>query len=361
MVQLFLVVNMLLWRQFLMEWKLYSRDRAAMFWTFAFPVLMLLGFGVIFRGGDAPKLSVVWVQPAQMAPKDEALLKTLEQFPMKLITLSPNEAETRWSKGETAVQLESTSDDFRMRVNSYLVAQGQMTAQVVQQAFLISQSQLQGQPMPKLIPVSTESPGHAKATNYAAFLLPGLLGMNLMSMGLFAVGMVNVSYREKGKFRRLAVTPLPKWVFLMGQVMHRLTVTLIQTIFLFIVGRLVFGIENQGSYLLLSVVMVLGTACFMAMGFALSSFADTSETYAAISNLLFFPMMFLSGVYFTLDAAPKWLQQAVIALPLSPFLKALRAVYNDGAALTSHIFGLGIVFIWTVLCFGLAVKRFRWA
>ena len=182
-----------------------------------------------------------------------------------------------------------------------------------------------------------------------------------MSMGLFAVGMVNVSYREKGKFRRLAVTPLPKWVFLMGQVMHRLTVTLIQTVFLFIVGRLVFGIENQGSYLLLSIVMVIGTACFMAMGFALSSFAETSETYAAISNLLFFPMMFLSGVYFTLDAAPKWLQQAVIALPLSPFLKALRAVYNDGADLTSHALGLGIVMIWTVLCFGLAVKRFRWA
>jgi ABC transporter DrrB family efflux protein len=352
---------MLLWHQFLMEWKLYSRDRVAMFWTFAFPVLMLLGFGVIFRGGDSPRLSIVWVKPAQMAPKDEALLKTLEKFPTKLIALAPQEAESRWSKGETAAQLESTSHGFRMKVNSYLVAQGQMTAQIVQQAFLISQSELRGEPMPKLIPVSMESPGHTTAANYAAFLLPGLLGMNLMSMGLFAVGMVNVSYREKGKFRRLAVTPLPKWIFLMGQVLHRLTVTLIQTIFLLIVGRLVFGIENHGSYLQLSIVMVFGTACFMAMGFALSSFAETSETYAAISNLLFFPMMFLSGVYFTLDAAPKWLQQAVIALPLSPFLKALRAVYNDGAALTGHLFGLGIIMIWTVLCFGLAVKRFRWA
>ncbi len=352
---------MLLWRQFLMEWKLYSRDRAAMFWTFAFPVLMLLGFGVIFKGGDAPKLSVVWVQPVQVQAKDEALLKTLEQFPTKLIPLSAAEAEAKWFRGETAVQVEPTRDGFHMKVNSYLVAQGQMTAQVVQQAFLISQSQLQGQPMPKLIPVSMESPGHAKSANYAAFLLPGLLGMNLMSMGLFAVGMVNVSYREKGKFRRLAVTPLPKWIFLMGQVLHRLTITLVQTIFLLIVGRWVFGIQNQGSYLMLSLVMVLGTACFMALGFALSSFAETSETYAAISNLLFFPMMFLSGVYFTLDAAPKWLQQAVIILPLSPFLKALRAVFNDGAALTSHLLGLGIVAAWAILCFGLAVKRFRWA
>lgn len=332
-----------------------------MFWTVAFPVLMLLGFGVIFRGGETPRLSVVWVQPATIEKKDEALLRTLERFPTKLIALSPGEAEAKWSRGETAVQVEPTPEGFRMKVNSYLAAQGQMTAQVVQQAFLVSQSQLQGQPMPKLIPVSMESPGHAKATNYAAFLLPGLLGMNLMSMGLFAVGMVNVSYREKGKFRRLAVTPLPKWIFLMGQVLHRLTVTLVQTVILLLVGRLVFGIQNQGSYFLLSVVMVLGAGCFMAMGFALSSFAETSETYAAISNLLFFPMMFLSGVYFTLDAAPKWLQQAVIVLPLSPFLKSLRAVFNDGGALTSHIAGLAIVAAWASLSFGIAVKRFRWA
>lgn len=352
---------MLLWRQFLMEWKLYARDRAAMFWTFAFPVLMLLGFGLIFKGGDTPKLSVVWVQPAQAQAKDEALLKALAQFPTRLIPLSPAEAEARWSRGETAVQVEATADGFRMKVNSYLVAQGQMTAQVVQQAFLVSQSQLRGQPMPTLIPVSMESPGHAKSANYAAFLLPGLLGMNLMSMGLFAVGMVNVSYREKGKFRRLAVTPLPKWIFLLGQVLHRLTVTLIQTVFLLLIGRFVFGIVNEGSYLLLTLVMVLGTACFMAMGFALSSFAETSETYAAISNLLFFPMMFLSGVYFTLDAAPKWLQQAVIVLPLSPFLKALRAVFNDGAGLAGQAVGLGVVAAWAALCFGLAVKRFRWA
>ena len=73
----------LLWRQFKMEWTLYSRDRGAMFWTFMFPVLMLLGFGVIFRGGDAPKMPVVWVQPAVMQVKDQAMLDTLAQFPSK--------------------------------------------------------------------------------------------------------------------------------------------------------------------------------------------------------------------------------------------------------------------------------------
>jgi ABC-type multidrug transport system permease subunit len=352
---------MLLYRQFLMEWKLYSRDRVAMFWTFLFPVLMLLGFGVMFRDGDGPKLSIVWVKPPVASAQDQALIGTLEQFHIKVQVLAPAEAEERWAKGNTAVQLESLQGSYRLRVNSYLAAQGQLTAQVVQQAFLVTQARLQGQPEPQFIKVSMESPGHAKATNYAAFLLPGLLGMNLLSMGLFSVGMVNVSYREKGKFRRLAVTPLPKWVFLMGQVLHRLTVTLIQTVVILAAGKLCFGIGNQGSYLLLASVMALGAACFMALGFALSSFAETSEAYAALSNVFFFPMLVLSGVYFTLESAPQWLQVLALGLPLSPFLKVLRAIFNDGAGLAGHGLGLAILGAWATGAFLLAVKKFRWA
>jgi ABC-2 type transport system permease protein len=180
-------------------------------------------------------------------------------------------------------------------------------------------------------------------------------------MGLFSVGMVNVSYREKGKFRRLAVTPLPKWVFLLGQVTHRLTLTVLQAGILLLVGRLVFGIQNQGSFVDLLLVMTLGTGCFMAFGFALSSFADTSEGYAAISNLVFLPLMLVSGVYFTLDSAPAWFQHAVAVLPLAPFIRALRGIFNDGAGLVGYGAGLAIVGAWALAAFLLAVRRFRWA
>ena len=205
-----------------------------------------------------------------------------------------------------------------------------------------------------------ESPGHAHSTNYAAFLVPGLVGLNLLSTGLFSVGMVTVAYREKGKYRRLAVTPLPKWVFLGGQILQRVTSVLLQTLLLLLAAWLGFHITNQGSYLLFAALIVFGTATFIAMGFALSSFASTVETYGAVSNLAFFPMMLLSGVYFRLDSAPQWLQKAVLILPLSPFLRALRAVYNDGATLQGHIAGLTILAAWAVLSFVFAVKRFRW-
>ena len=122
-----------------------------------------------------------------------------------------------------------------------------------------------------------------------------------------------------------------------------------------------FGIRNEGSYASLALVVALGTTCFMAMGFALSSLAETTEAYAAISNLCFFPMMLLSGVYFTLDSAPRWLQNAVIVLPLSPYVKTLRAIFNDGSGLGEHTGGLLLVVLWTIAASTLAVKRFRWS
>ena len=135
---------------------------------------------------------------------------------------------------------------------------------------------------------------------------------------------------------------------------------LLQTSLLLLAAWLGFHITNQGSYLVFTLLVVFGTATFIAMGFALSSFASTVETYGAVSNLAFFPMMLLSGVYFRLDSAPHWLQNAVLILPLSPFLRALRAVYNDGASLQDHVAGLAILAAWAALSFVFAVKRFRW-
>jgi len=236
--------------QFLMEWKLYSRDRIALFWSFAFPVLLLLGLGTIFGAGASP--------------------------------------------------------------------------------------------------------------GYLAYLLPGLLGMNLLSMGLFNVGMVLVNHRESGKFRRLAVTPLPKGVFLLGQILHRVSLLFLQSALLLGVAFASFGIRNQGSYLALGAVLALGAACFIAAGFALSGLARSVEGYSACANAAFFPLMLLSGVYFPLGTAPSWLRQAAALLPLSPCLGALRGIFGGGAGLAAHGAGLSVVGAWTILSLSIAVRRFRW-
>ena len=352
--------SLLLWRQFKIEWRLYLRDRAAMFWTFAFPLLALFGFGLIFRSGGPPALTLVRIAPAHETARDRAFLHALEEGRIQVVTLDATQAEERWRKGDTTAQIESVGDGYRLHLNSYLLAQGQVVALAANQAFLVAQARIRGAAEPERIPMVIESPGHAHSNNYAAFLVPGLVGLNLLSTGLFAVGMVTVAYREKGKYRRLAVTPLPKWVFLGGQILQRVTSVLLQTLLLLFAAWLGFNITNQGSYFLFTALVVLGTATFIAMGFALSSFASTVEVYGALSNLVFMPMMLLSGVYFRLDRAPQWLQKAVLILPLSPFLRALRAVFNDGATLREHTWGLTIVAAWAALSFVFAVRRFRW-
>jgi ABC-2 type transport system permease protein len=351
---------LLLWRQFKIEWRLYLRDRGAMFWSYAFPLLALFGFGLIFRSGGPQSLTLVRIAPAHESARDRAFVTALEQARFKVVTLTPREADERWRKGETVAQIESVGEGYRIHLNSYLIAQGQVIALAANQAFLLAQARASGAPDPERIPVVIESPGHAVSTNYAAFLVPGLIGLNLLSTGLFAVGMVTVAYREKGKYRRLAVTPLPRWVFLGGQILQRVTSVLLQTTLLLLAAWFGFHISNQGSYLILAALVVGGTATFIALGFALSSFADTVETYGAISNIAFIPMMLLSGVYFRVDGAPQWIQRAILAFPLAPLLRALRAVYNDGANLNGHAVGLSVLAAWAALSFVFAVKRFRW-
>jgi ABC-2 type transport system permease protein len=129
---------------------------------------------------------------------------------------------------------------------------------------------------------------------------------------------------------------------------------------LLLCGALVFGIRNQGSYGSLFALLIFGSACFISMGYLLASFARNVETYSGIANLVFLPVMLLSGVYFSLDEAPQWLQRGADLLPLAPLLKAMRAVFNDGASFVSQSQALALLAVWTVLLFVLAVRRFRW-
>jgi len=148
----------LLRQQFRIEWRLYVRDRGAMFWTFLFPLLMLFGMGMIFRSGGAPSVTLVRVAPAQETARDAAFLKALDEAHLKVLTLDAAAAEARWRKGDTSAQLESVGDGYRLRLNSYLIAQGNLAAQAASQAFMVAQARLAGSPEPERIPMVMESP-----------------------------------------------------------------------------------------------------------------------------------------------------------------------------------------------------------
>lgn len=346
-------------RQIGFSLRIYLRARSAIFWTLAFPILMLLGMGTIFGGGEGKGPTLVW-SGMTTTPEDQGLQAALKERGVQIDRVTPDAAQERWRQGKVPAMLEGEGGHYRLHVNSYLAAQGFQMEALLQQAWLVAEARRAGTPPPPRVPVEVSSPGGHHARNYAAFLLPGLLGLNVLVMGLFSAGMVDVMLREKGGYKRLAVTPLPRAVYLASQMCMRLIILAIAAVALLACGAVVFGIRCEGSLGALALLMLLGAVCFIALGYLLASLARSPEAYGGLSNIFFMPMMLLSGVYFSLDSAPGWLQAIPAALPLAPLLSALRAVFNDGATLASQAQPLMIVGAWAVVLFALAVRRFKW-
>lgn len=350
--------------QLRMGLKIYLRVPAAMFWIIGFPIAMLIGLGTVLGGKSDDSIKLVWSQTVvsgSVASADDVALKqALSERGISVETVSPATAETRWQIGKIPALLEGQDGRYSLRINTYLVAQGMQIDALVQQAFLVAQARERGAGELAHIPHVMTSPGGHHGGPYAAYLLPGLLGLNLLMMGLFSVGMVDVTQREKGGYKRLATTPLPRHVYLAAQVSVRLIVAVVAASLLMLVGAVCFGIYNQGSYLSLFGLVLFGASCFICMGYVLASFARNVDTYGGIANMVMLPLMLLSGVYFSLDSAPEWLQRTVDYLPLTPLLKALRAVFNDGASLASVGTSLTVLAAWTLLLFIAATRRFKW-
>jgi ABC-type multidrug transport system permease subunit len=346
--------------QLWMGLKLISRVPSAIFWLFAFPAVMLLGLGTVFSGAGTEGPKLVWSHTAGSSQADDFLQQALTERGVRLEILPPAEAEARWQSGKLATLLEGDDGHYSLRVNNYLLMQAMQTEALVQQAYLTAQARAQGASDLVRVPVMKASPGGHHDGPYAGFLLPGLIGLNVLMMGIFGTGMTDVTMRDKGGYKRLATTPLPRAIFIGAQVTVRLFTVILSAAMLMIVGALVFGVSSQGAYGAILLLIILGGLCFASLGYLLGSFARTVESYSGLANLAFLPLMLLSGVYFSLDAAPAWLQKGADLLPLAPLLKALRAVFNDGATLVSQGPALAVMAGWTVVLFGAAVKRFRW-
>jgi ABC-2 type transport system permease protein len=186
------------------------------------------------------------------------------------------------------------------------------------------------------------------------------LGLNLLMLGVFSAGTIDVTMREKGSYKRLATTPLSRYVFLAAQLGTRVILVLVAAAILLLVGVLCYGIHNNGSYFSLLLLLMLGTACFISLGYLIASFARNVEIYNGLANIVVLPMMMMSNVYFSLNSAPVWLQHVADFLPLTPLIKVLRAVFNDGASLLTQAQPLMLLVVWTFVLFVLAVKRFKW-
>jgi ABC-type multidrug transport system permease subunit len=198
------------------------------------------------------------------------------------------------------------------------------------------------------------------AVGYADWLLPGILGMNMMFSCLFGVGYVVVRYRKNGFLKRLRATPLTSFEFISAQVASRMVLILLITTFIYTGTHLLLGTRMEGSYFTLFLIAVIGAISLVSMGLVVSARVTSEELAGGLLNLINWPMMMLSGVWFSLEGAPDAVRTAASVFPLTHILNSARAVMLDGATLTDVAPSLLALSAMSIVFLAIGAKTFRW-
>jgi ABC-2 type transport system permease protein len=354
------------WHLFVASGKMFVRDRAAVFFSFFLPLVIMLIFGVLnFEGSTTIQLRVVdeaqnaassrfvdglaafeYIEPS--SGSRDAQLSKLEEGELDFVLLVPSGFDPQPGRESGLVAYASTADPQQAQVARGLLQQAVGTA-----LYAPTGGGAFGAP-----PVSFESV-ESRDLGYIDFLVPGVVGMTVMQLGLFGVAFGFVHLKRTGALRRLFATPTSPAYFLGAQVASRLVLAFVQVVILFGIG-IWFGLQMFGDYATLGLIVLLGAVIFLAVGFAIAGWAKNEDQAAPVANLISLPMMFLSGVFFPRDAMPDFLAGITQYMPLTYVNEALRAVVNDGAAVTSlgpQLLGMGV---WAIITFVLAIRLFRW-
>ena len=332
----------------LMRFRIFVREPAALFWTYGFPLLLALVLGTAFRNRPPEPVQVAVVA----ADGTEAWREALAKAPtVHVLSLNAPDAHEALRAGKVALVVEPG----RPRTYQFdpTRPESRLARAVVDDALQRADGRLDPTPVQDRL---VSEPG----SRYIDFLIPGLLGMNLMSGGLWGVGFMVVDMRVRKLIKRMIATPMPRAHFLLSFVLVRAMFLLVELPLLLAFARWVFGVPIRGSLLLLVMLGILGSLVFAGIGLLLGSRAQTTHTAAGLVNLVSLPMMVCSGVFFSSARFPDAVQPIIRALPLTALIESMRTVMLDGAGLVTVAGQVLVMVLWGLLCFGLALRLFRW-
>jgi ABC-2 type transport system permease protein len=326
----------------------FLREPEAVFWVFAFPVLMALALGVAFRSERTEESLVGVLQ----GPAAAETTRALEAAPnLRVRELPADEAEAALRNGRISLLvIPGAPPAYRFdptRPESRL-------ARLVADAALQRAAGRADPLQPREEAVKT--PG----SRYIDWLLPGLLGMNIMGTGMWSVGFSVVVARSRKLLKRLMATPMARSSYLASHLLSRLAFLVLEVTVLLVFGWLVFGVRSAGSLLLVAGLAVLGALSFSGIGLLVSARPRTIEGVSGLMNVVMLPMWLLSGVFFSSAHFPAAAQPFIRALPLTALNEALRAVMLEGQGLVGISLQVGILFAWGLVAFVVALKIFRW-
>jgi ABC-2 type transport system permease protein len=329
----------------------FFREPEAVFWVFIFPVLLAAGLGIAFRNRAPDRTSVAVVASDSSAARLANALRGAAELEVSLA--SDSAAAEALRTGEVALVVVPTLDG-RVEYRYDDTRPESRTARLVVDDLL---QRVAGRRDP--IPLS-ERLVHERGSRYIDFLVPGLLGMNLMGSGIWGVGFAIVDARKKRLLKRLIATPMSRPQFLASFVLSRLTLLVIEVGLLLGFGALVFGVPLRGSLVVLVTICLLSSLAFTSLGLLVASRVHTMEGASGLMNLVMLPMWIFSGVFFSASRFPDALQPFIQALPLTAVVDALRANILRGAGWEAVVPEMAIIMAWLGVSFLLAVKLFRW-
>jgi len=327
------------------RFRLTLREPEAIFWIFVFPILLAIGLGIAFRNrpADVQPVAATTPQLTEALAADKGLKASeLDEVEGRHELATGNILLLAVQEPDSVVyRYDDTNPDARtarmVADRAIQIAAGQRGAVQTQNEFI-----------------------HETGSRYIDFVIPGLLGMNLMGSAMWGLGFSIVEGRQKKLLKRMVASPMPRWQYLTAYLLSRLCMLVIEVVVFLGFARLVFGVPFRGPLWHLGLLCVLVSLVFSALGLLVASRARTMEAVSGLMNLVMLPMWILSGVFFSASRFPAFMQPLVRALPLTAAIDAMRGNMLRGVHLGQMAAQVGILLAWFVAPFAVALRIFRW-
>ena len=347
--------------------KSFTRDRSALFWTLAFPLIFIFLFGSIFSGGNNDR--TIGFADLDASPASGQLKSAFDDVDgVKLVDGDEADLVARMKTGEVSavivvpkgygetVAAKATPASVTVYTDPSQSSADAGTRQLV--GFILSAVNQAATGQPPAVTPSFQSIQTNDLT-FISYLVPSILGMSLMQLGVFAA-IPLVADRQKLILKRLHATPLRRWQLVGSNVLMRLLIGIVQTVIIVGVGSAFFDVQISGSWLLIGALILLGSLGFIALGYVIASFAATEDSANGMTSAVQFPLMFLSGTFFPIDQMPDALRAVARVLPLTYLGDGLRQVMVDGTPFAPLWVCFAFLAVWLVVCFGIAARFFKW-
>jgi ABC-2 type transport system permease protein len=363
------------YKMFTYNLKMTLRQREALFWLFLFPVLLMVILGFVFGSSGEVKLRIGIVD-LDDSTISQGIVEAFQGVDFFVIETGSEEEERAALKDGDRNGIVIIPEGFGERVmsgevgevitiiNQSEISTAQMTSSALNQILdKIGQgiSEMRGMTgAPQVIEVTEEEAEDVKDFEYVDFMVPGILAMVIMFSGLAGYSLEIATYREKGILRRIKVSPLSLPTFLSAGIVSVLIFTLLQTALLIILGVLAFNLHMNGNYLYIAAIVIIGALSFLALGFLIASLTKNSRSAGLASQALALPMMFLSGIFFSVEWVPTPLKVIAQCLPLYYLGDAMREVMINSANLLNVWVDIVVLVGMGAIAFIASIRFFRW-